>query len=291
MEQNGRNSKESGIARMHFRSFHRQAHCASLLAAFGCAVLAAAQNPSSAPLPGSNDDWLAQTGKMYYSSAVGGLKGFDCQVRPNWQALYSTQNGGQLSAADQARVTLLSTVKIALHARMDGGSVLDWNPPGQQLDADQTKLLSKMHGALDQTLQGFMQFWTPFISRQVIPDSSSGLEMTATDDGGKKVHLVQPSIELWETFDSGRILRQYNVAMTGTKVEVTPTYSPSDHGLVISHFHAFIRPPDETQKVQEMNVDISYQWLEGFPIPAHLDMDVVGVAELIVPFENCTVQR
>lgn len=228
---------------------------------------------------------------MYYSSAVAGLKGFDCEVRPNWQALYSVKNGGQLSADNQAKVALLNPVKIALHGRMDGGSTLDWNPPVQSLDATQTSLLNDMHSALNQTLQGFMQFWTPFIERQVIPDSSRGLEIAATDDGGRKIHLKQSDVELFETFDSGRILRQYNVVMSGTKVEVTPTYSPSDHGLVITHFHAFIRPTDETQKVQEMNVELAYQWLNGFPIPAHLDMDVLGVAELNVAFENCTVQR
>ncbi len=227
---------------MQNRTFQRQAHCAALLLAFGFAMLAAAQNPSPNPSSGTNDDWLAQASKMYYSSTVAGLKGFDCEARPNWQAIYSSQNGGQLSAADQAKVTLLNSVKIALHARMNGNSILDWNPPGQQLDADQTKLLDDMHSALNQTLQGFMQFWTPFIEKQVIPGSSSGLEMASTDDGGRKMHIKTSEVELFETFDSGRILRQYNIVMSGTKVEVTPTYSPSDHGLA-DHPFPRLHPP------------------------------------------------
>ncbi|MGB0063107.1 MAG: hypothetical protein WBP85_01565 [Terracidiphilus sp.] len=276
---------------MQKRTFLWQAHCAVFLAAFGFAALTMAQNPPAAP-SSTNDDWLAQARKMYYSSTVSGLKGFDCEMRPNWEALFLTQNGGQMSATNQAKVTLLGSVKVALHARMDGSSVLDWNSPPQQLDADQTKMLSDMHSALDQTLvQGFMQFWTPFIERQVIPDSPSGLEMAATDDGGRKIHIKQPDVELFETFDNGHILREYIVVLTGTKIEITPTYSPSDHGLVITHFHAFIRPADETQKVQEMNVDVGYQWLEGFPIPSRLEMEVLGTAQLKLAFENCTVQH
>ena len=116
---------------MQKRTFLWQAHCAVFLAAFGFAALTMAQNPPAAP-SSTNDDWLAQARKMYYSSTVSGLKGFDCEMRPNWEALFLTQNGGQMSATNQAKVTLLGSVKVALHARMDGSSVLDWNSPPQQ---------------------------------------------------------------------------------------------------------------------------------------------------------------
>lgn len=276
---------------MNLRTFQRQARSVTLLLAFSFAVLASAQSPSASSSSGPNNDWLAQAAKMYYSSAHAGLKGFDCEVRPDWQALYAAKNGGQVSAVDQPKLALLSAVKLALHARMENGSILDWNPPNQTLDAGQTELLKSMQSGMNQMLQGFVEFWTPFIERQVIPDSSSGLEMAVTDDGGRKAHVKTADVEVFETFDSGRILRQYNVVMSGAKIEVTPAYSPSDHGLVISHFHAVIHPTGETQKVQEMNVDITYQWLNGFPIPAHLNMDVAGAAEVNTTFENCTVLR
>jgi hypothetical protein len=98
-------------------------------------------------------------------------------------------------------------------------------------------------------------------------------------------------VEVTEIFDSGSVLRQYNVTMSGTKILLTPTYSPSNHGLLISHFHAVIQPMNDPQKVQEMNVEVGYQWIDGFPIPARLVMDVTGVAGLSIAFENCTVQR
>jgi hypothetical protein len=103
--------------------------------------------------------------------------------------------------------------------------------------------------------------------------------------------MVQPNLELSEIFDSGRILRQYNIVMSGSKIDVTPTYSPSDQGLLITHFHAFIRQASDPQKTQEMNVEVAYQWIDGFPLPAHLDMEVTGVATLHMTFDGCTVQR
>jgi hypothetical protein len=276
---------------MQNRTFVWPARCVILLMASCFATAASAQSPASSLPSNANNDWMAQASKLYYSSSKAGLRGFDCTVRPNWQALFTSQNGGQVSAADQTKVNLLNQVGIAIHARMDGGSIMDWNPPAEQLDANQAKLLDDMHSALNQTVQGFMQFWTPFIENQVVPDTAEGLDVTTTDDGGRKIHLKTSEIELSETFDSSRILRQYNVVMSGANVDVTPTYSPSEHGLLISHFHAFIRPADAAQKGQEMNVEVTYQWLEGLPIPAHLDLNVVGVADLDMAFEGCTLQH
>jgi hypothetical protein len=276
---------------MQNRTFVWPARCAIVLVASCFSAVASAQSPASGPPSNTNNDWMAQASKLYYSSSKAGLKGFDCAVRPGWQTLFTLQDSGQVSVADQTKVNLLNQVGIAIHARMDGGSIMDWNPPAQQLDTDQTKLLDDMHSAMNQTVQGFMQFWTPFVENQVVPDTAEGLDVVTTDDGGRKIHLKSPEIELSETFDSGRVLRQYNVIMSGAKVDVTPTYSPSEHGLLISHFHAFIRPADDAGKQQEMNVEVTYQWLEGYPIPAHLDLNVIGVADLTMAFEGCTVQR
>jgi hypothetical protein len=276
---------------MQSRSFLWPARSAAFIVACSFVALAAAQNPPSSPSPNVNNAWLAQAAKLYYSSSKAGLKGFDCALQPDWQTLYASKSGGSVNAADASPVALLNSVKTAIHARMDSGSIVDWNPPAQQFDTAQTALLDQMHDALNQMVQGFMQFWSPFIENEVVPDSSDGLEMTATADGGRKIHVVTPQVEVTEVFDSGHILRQYGVVLSGTKVDVTPTYSPSDHGLLITHFHATIQPQSDPQKVQEMNVDVAYQWLEGFPIPAHLDMEVTGVAGLNIAFENCTVQR
>lgn len=275
---------------MQSRFLPEAARSAALLATFFAAALAA-QNTPSGPPANANNDWMAQTAKLYYSSSKAGLKGFDCALRPDWQALYASKSGGDVKASDEPSVTLLNSVKTAIHGRMNGGSSIDWTPPAQPLDSAQTAFLSQMHDSLNQMMEGFMQFWTPFIESQVVPDSAEGLEMTTAADGGRQIHLLTPEVEVTETFDSGRILRQYNVIMSGTKVLLTPTYSADSHGLLISQFHAFIQPANDPQKNQEMNVELTYQWIENLPIPAQLNMDVVGVAGLNITFENCTLQH
>lgn len=263
------------------------ARIAAVLGICSVAALAAAQSPSS----NSNNAWLAQTAKLYYSSSKAGLKGFDCTLQPDWQQLFASKDGGTVAASDAPAVTLLNSVKTAIHARMDNGAIVDWNPPTQQLDATQSALLDQMHSALNQMVQGFLQFWSPFIETQVVPESADGLEITPTPDGGKQIHAAAAQVEVTEIFDRGNILRQYNVTMSGTKILLSPTYTPSDHGLLVTQFHAFIQPQDASQNKQEMNVQLGYQWIDGFPLPAQLHMDVVGVAGLNIAFQNCTAQR
>ncbi len=273
------------------RTFLGPARSAAFLVACSFIALAAAQSPPSSPASSDNNAWLAQTAKLYYSSAKAGLKGFDCALQPDWQSFFASRDGGTVSASDTSAVALLNSVKVAVHTRMDGGTIVDWNPPAQQLEPAQSTLLDQMHGAVNQMVQGFVQFWTPFIETQVVPDSADGLEITTTADGGKQIHVAAGQVEVTEIFDSGHILRQYNVTMSGTKILLTPTYSPSDHGLLVSQFHAIVQPSDNSQKAQEMNVSVVYQWIDGFPLPGHLHMEVVSVAGLDFAFENCTVQR
>ena len=276
---------------MQRRTFPGPARSAAFLVACSFIALATAQSPPSGPTSSDNNAWLAQAAKMYYSSAKTGLKGFDCGLAPDWQAFFASRDGGTVSASDVTAVSLLNSVKVAVHTRMDGGTIIDWNPPTQQLEPAQSTLLNQMHGAVNQMVQGFVQFWTPFIESQVVPDSADGLDMTTTADGGRQIHVAAGQVEVTETFDSGHILRQYNVTMSGTKILLTPTYSASDHGLLVSQFHAFVQPIDSSQKAEEMNVAVTYQWIDGFPLPGQLHMEVVSVAGLNFAFQNCAVQH
>ena len=133
---------------------------------------------ASAPDTKANDELLAKTAKMYYSTRAAGLDGFDCDVHPDWRTLFSSANNGATLPDDDARLTTLKPVKIALHARMAGGSTMEWNrppSPDKPLDADSTAMLDQLHQATEQTLQGFLQFWTPFVDGSVVPASSEGL--------------------------------------------------------------------------------------------------------------------
>jgi hypothetical protein len=253
---------------------------------------------SSASAPGPDDAWLQKTGSLYYSSAKSGLGGFDCAVHPDWRTLFLTANQGSAQestvAADDARVLLLKTVNINLHAHMKGGSTLDWNQnqdPGKPLDDDSTALLSKMHQATEQTLEGFLQFWTPFIDGSVVPESADGLAITHTGTL-HTIHAQQGATALTETFSSDLLLQHFDVDMNGISIKFQPAYKSTDQGLLVKSFQAHVQPAGvPADQAQEMHVDIEYQNLDGFPIPSRLNMDVTNTGDFNFVLDGCTVSR
>lgn len=277
---------------------------AALLALSLAAAMAMAQSappPARAAQPGApaannsaDDAWLARTGKLYYSTTKAGLNGFDCAVHLDWRALFMTASPGAEVSEDDAHVVLLKSVKINLHAHMQGGSSLDWNPnpsPGEPLDASSSEMLSRMHEATEQTLEGFLQFWTPFVDGSTVPDSADGLTITHTD-AAHTIHAEQGGVAMTEIFSSDLLLQHFDVDMKSVSIKFQPAYKPTDQGLLVKSFQAHVQPAGSgADQAQDMHVDIEYQSLDGFPIPARLSVEVTNSGTMNFVFDGCTVSR
>ena len=255
-----------------------------------CMVAAgAAQNPpSSNPAPSTtsatqtstkpnaNDEFLANIGKLYYSTSKTGLKGFDCAVHPDWRALLVSATQGSAIAADDHRILLLKTVKIKLHARLNGGFVLDWNPSStleRPMDQDSIHLFDLMHLGIGKTVQNFMQFWAPLVNGRLVPSSSDGLEIIETENG----HRIRRGLNgssLTEEVDSSLILKHFDLVTSGLTVRVASTYRPTDQGMLVSGFLASYQPSGAPAgQANEMRVEVVYQTVGGSPIPARVNVD------------------
>jgi hypothetical protein len=241
--------------------------------------------------PNSDDEWLAKTAKLYYSSAKAGLTGFDCAIHPDWHTLFASANKGKDVPEDDPRIALLNSVKITLHARMRGISTIDWvadSDPDNPIDQNSTDLLDSMHKAVEERLEGFLQFWGPFMEASVVPDSGEGLEITHTPT----VHTIrakQGGTELTEVFSSDLVLEQFDVNLSGTSIKFTPVYEPTPQGLLVNAFEARILPAGApSAQEQVMKVGIEYQPVGGFTIPGKLNMDLAGAGIFKFAIDGCT---
>lgn len=256
------------------------------------AAQSSAAKPAT-PESKANDEMLVRAGKLYYSTARAGLTAFDCAIQPDWHLLFTTANKGAVIAEGDPRVVLLKSVRITLHGRLKGGSTLDWNPaaanPDKPLDQDSTSMLETMHGATEQTLQGFMQFWTPFVDGSAVPPNSEGLEITKSETG-YTLHAETKDAKVTEQMDNQLVLTHFDVVMDKATVKFQPTYKSTDKGLVVAGFLAHILPAGAApEQEQEMHVGIEYQDIQGFLIPAQLNMTVVGTGTFNFALEGCSV--
>ncbi|HZL52967.1 MAG TPA: hypothetical protein VFC37_18710 [Terracidiphilus sp.] len=259
-----------------------------------------ARNPSASPTapglskpaasPTPNDEMLARAAKLYYSSAKTGFESFDCALHPDWHTLFVSASKGSEVAEDDPRIVLLKSVGVTMHGKLKGGSAIDWNPAtnaDKPLDQDSTTLLNNMHTATEQTLQGFMQFWTPFVDGSAVPNNSAGLEITKTELG-YTLHADTKDTKVTEQMDKQLTLTHFDVVMSQATVHFEPSYKSTDKGLLVNGFMAHIfaagAPPEPEQ---EMHVAIEYQNVQGFPIPSQLNMSVVGTGIFNFALDGC----
>ena len=256
---------------------------------------AASQAPAAAPAqsgqPNPDNEWLAKTGKLYYSSARAGLTGFDCAVHPDWHTFVASANYGKITPEDEKRIALLNTVKINLHARMHGGSTIEWvedSNPDKPLDQNSTDLLDGMHKSIQNTLEGFLQFWGPFIEASVVPDSVEGIEISHAPTE-HRIHTKQGDTDLTEIFSPDLVLQHFNVNMQGVSIKFSPTYKPTPQGLLVSAFEAHILPSGASpEQEQIMKVGIEYQPIGTLVIPQKLHTEVIGTGIIDFAFDGCT---
>ena len=161
--------------------------CAHFLAtagllAFSCLLARSQASPagqaaSAAPLPlataaSLKDTLLAKATSLYDSTAKSGLRRFDCQVHPDWKEIIASSRGGAPVSGDDPRLALVSTAKITLHARMAGGSTLDWQasagePLSPSKQAEGQALLERAHHGIENTLLGVLKLWIPLVDGSV----------------------------------------------------------------------------------------------------------------------------
>jgi hypothetical protein len=239
------------------------------------------------------NDWLAKTSKLYFSSAKAGLAGFNCEVHPDWHALFVSANKGAEAPESDVYLEQLKKVKVRMHARMQGGSTIEWVADasvGNAPSGDPNGVMDKMHQTVQQILEGFLQFWSPFMEVTVVPPKADGLEIThgATSH---TIHAKQGATELTEIFNSNLVLEHFNVTLSGTSIKMVPTFEPTPQGLLVKGFSTEIIPAGATpERTQKMQVRVEYQTVNNQTIPGQLNMEIVGIGNFNFAFDGCSTE-
>jgi hypothetical protein len=247
---------------------------------------------AASPLPAAPDpnaDFLAKASQLYYSSAKAGLRGFDCRIHADWRTALLSEQPNPSVTLNSPQVQLLKSVAITLHGRLTGGSTIDWNPPpaATPLSPQSQDLLDHMHQGVERSLTGFMQFWAPFIDGSVIPATSQGIEITH-EETVHTIHADQGGVSLTEILGKDLVIQQFNVVTGDAKINFSPRYKSTAQGLLASGFNANMQgPSDAADHAQHMQVDVEYQTVSGFPIPARIVMEVAGGEKFDFALDEC----
>ena len=271
-----------------------------LLSSVGLCVPIGAQKLASVPVSTAtqensqrnreDDEMLARAARLYYSTKAAGLNGFDCAVHPDWRTLIQSSVKNAVVPDHDPNVLMLERVAMTLHARLNGLSTLEWKQPRDAAESSNratAALLEQMHRGTEQTIQGFMQFWTPFVDGSIVPARSTGIALVHTD-GGVTIRIKQGSANVTEVYSKDMILQRVSLITDASAVDLSPSYDSTDKGLLVSRFVARIRKNGASaEKAQEMHVEIYYQQVDGFPLPSRLNVEVVGTGVFNFQMDGC----
>lgn len=239
----------------------------------------------------AKDRMLANAAKLYYSTEMTGLEGFDCAVQPEWRGMLTNGTNGGAVAESDPRLSLLRPIQVHLYAHLNGDANIDWQAPTTPPNDESAKLVESLHQATEGTLVGFVRYWAPFVNGSVIPQTADGQQITSTAKG-YRIHSDQGGTAFTEELDSKLLLHEFDVDMGGMTVHFTPTFKPTEKGLLVDNFVALSAPVGQSAaKPQELHVGIEYKKVEGFPIPSKLVMQVVNAGTFLYALDGCRVTR
>jgi hypothetical protein len=249
---------------------------------------AAAASSSQSAARSADDALLARAAKLYYSTKSAGLTGFDCTVHPDWMKLIeSLETQGTVT---EGNVLLLKSTGISLHARMNGGSRLEWIQPSnasKPLDQASAATIDQIHKTIEETLMSFMQFWTPIVDGSMVPLSSANIDIRHSPTG-MVLLMRQPGALVMEIFSNDLIIKEFKLITGGKMIDLVPTNDSANEDLLVSHFVAHTGPATvSATDIQETDAEIVYQTIEGFPIPSMLNIEVVGTGTFNFKLDGC----
>jgi hypothetical protein len=237
------------------------------------------------------DILLAKATALYASTARSGLRGFDCSVHPDWEKIKASSRRVAPAAGSDSEIVLLNTVKITLHARLDGDSTVDWVvPEGNSLDPASSAMLDRAHRGIEQTLQGALKLWIPLVNGSVAESLGAEDVDVTQNENGYSVRSRDKRHSLTEEFDRKLLLTRSVIADASSMVDIAPAFQSTSQGLLLSSFVAHIQPAGAPrEKAQEIRFSVEYQVVSGVQIPAKLGVDVSNVVTMDFLLDGCKV--
>ena len=238
------------------------------------------------------DTLLARATALYASTAKSGLRSFDCSVHPDWEKIKASSRKDEPPASGDAEMALLNSVKITLHARLDGDSTMDWVvPEGNSLDPASSAMLDRAHRGIEQTLESALKLWIPLVNGSVAESLGAEDVEVTQNDHGYSVRSRDKRHSLAEEFDRELLLTRYVIADAGSVVDIAPAFQSTRQGLLLSSFVARVQPAGAPgEKAQEIRFSIEYQDVSGAPLPEKLAVDVSNFVTMDFVLDGCTVK-
>lgn len=221
---------------------------------------------------------------LYYTPVDAGLQGFHCEVSFDWKT-FIQKASNQPVPDDDARLKYLRTIQLTVDDDLHSGGELHWAAPAPAPQETEDSV-SKVRGGFQQMWSGFFQSWNGFLSGDMVTlDANSTVEHTAT---GYHLAVRNGASLAEEQYDNNLLLQTVHVSTPSLDSLVSPTFTTTPHGLLVSGFRTVYKQPP-TAEPTEVLMKVNYAPVSNFQIPSSLSI-AVGPANFDFGLVNCTVK-
>jgi len=248
------------------------------LACFLPVAASAQQNPA--------EQHLLSARALYYTPTSDGLKSFHCGIAVDWKDLL-TRFSGKPIPDDNPFLLYLNSVHLSVTDELSGKGTLEWTEttsPSETLAGP----AGKIHGGMEQTINGFFQAWNPFMNGDMVPIPDDSTKVTALGDN-INLHATSGSTNVDEVFDKNLLLTSVHVVNPDMDSTIHPTYTDSPDGRIVSSLASTTSQPP-TAPPLDVTMSAAYTKISSFQIPATVHVDVKNVAAFVFRFTACTVK-
>ena len=173
--------------------------------------------------------------------------------------------------ADDPRLPLLNQVGITLHARLNGSSTLDWQPPPGRQDAKAQATLDTAHRGIEQTLLGVLKLWAPLVNGSIAESFGEDNFVLAQSENSYPLRSQDKQHALTERFDRNLLLTQYISTESGGAIPQTTAPETDQETRAAFEYAPVSQARDRAQ-----------------PIPVKLAIEIPNVVTMNFALDTCS---
>jgi hypothetical protein len=228
---------------------------------------------------------FAKARALYYTPVDAGLQGFHCDVTFDWKDFIQKATNQPVPDGD-ARLQYLRTVKLTIDDDLQGTGELHWTASTTAPNGTEEPI-ERMRSGIQQMWAGFFQTWNGFYTGEVVStDSKSTVEKTPA---GYHVSVRDGSGVAEQEYDDKLVLQSIHVATPALDSLISPKFSDSPQGKIVSVLHTVYKQPPNAAPVQ-IDMTVHYAPVGTFQLPSDLLIDVAGTASFAYRLSGCTVK-
>ncbi len=211
------------------------------------------------------------------------LSGISCRATIGWDAV--AKQLGQTAPSEKLAAVKNMTIEVEAVRGQDAKFQYSWQgvPPANR---------EQLEDSSTQMLRGLFQMYWGFADGMV-PNHSDAVQVQATENAGHLLLFKNQGASTTTELDADAVPTKLSVDSPALKATVIPHFTPSPQP-----------EPGDLRRLTSMDVSeqfgattiklgltMDYQYIQGFNIPQHVGVDMVGAFNLPIEFTACSTSK